>query len=167
MCEFTDNKHKMSALNFFNTLPNSNMVFGMVRQRLPNAFNPAHCAVCGKYLSEKERRPRGRATRSMCVGCYENNIANHINYSCFLCGMALPEDKVQAQRGNRRELKHHIHDSVCVPLWTIIHNVAVAEPDIVPQFKQLPHHKPGPVLRFDMPRIHKEKPIKVLSKVIK
>ena len=81
MCEFTDYKHKKTALNFFNLLPNSNMVFSKVRQKLPNAFKPGHCAVCRKPLSKNERRPENRATRSMCIGCYDYNIAN-LYFSC-------------------------------------------------------------------------------------
>jgi len=80
-----------------------------------------HCLICGTVLSVVQPRPPGRATRSMCETCYENEIVSRLNTTCFICGRRLPDIKITAQEINNRELTHNIHDGQCLEYYTIIH----------------------------------------------
>jgi hypothetical protein len=130
MCEFTDAAHKKAALQYFSAFPEK--VFNpILLERFPFAFQQGRCPVCGAFLESHERRPQGRATRSMCSYDYENLIVNGINSSCLLCVGLLAESKVRDQYRQPREVTHHLHEGECMNLWTLIHNVSVSEPDVV------------------------------------
>ena len=128
MCEFTDKKHFKRAMKFFHNNNISDPRHPEIMKRFAHAFEPSHCPVCGDYLSERERRPNGLSTRSMCSRCYEALIENSISYDCFLCGGRLPDSKIQAQRSNIREISEHIHDDNCFEYWTVMHNTVVDGP---------------------------------------
>jgi hypothetical protein len=70
----------------------------------------------------------------MCLEHYESLIANRTNYVCFICGRPLQNIKIEAQYQNQREISNHIHEGECMQKWTIIHNVASAQPDVVSVF---------------------------------
>ena len=89
------------------------------------------CPVCGWDLEHWERRPAGKATRSLCKEDYERLIARTVNYDCFVCGSPLESPKVSAQRRDLREVQNHIHDGQCNNTWTLIHNVSVGEPEVM------------------------------------
>ncbi len=140
MCEFTDKKYIKKATDYFTGKNINDIRHPLLMRRFPHAFEPAHCPVCGTYLSLHERRPFGRATRSMCAECYEILVTDGTSYSCFLCGRTLPEYKIRVQRHNIREIREHIHDEACLEYWTVIHNIAVNEPDATPDIKLIPEH---------------------------
>jgi hypothetical protein len=48
--------------------------------------------------------------------------------------MPLENHKIQAQYQNPREVEHHIHEGDCKTVWTVLHNVALGEPDMVRAF---------------------------------
>jgi len=130
MCEYTSRKNKRRALRFFKDNQAIEFNVHVLLHIFPFAFREGCCPKCGTYLETFERRPRGKATRSMCSDDYAW-VVNTINYECFVCHEFLPDRKIMVQHKNIRELKHHIHDGLCNHLWTIIHNVSVGEPDIV------------------------------------
>lgn len=140
MCEFTAKKIIKKASNYFTGKNMSDLRHPLLMERFPHAFKPAHCPVCGKYLSNSERRPAGMATRSMCAECYERLVAKGISYDCFMCGNPLPNSKIRVQGENIREISEHIHDEHCINYWTVIHNVAVSEPGRESIFTELPEH---------------------------
>ena len=131
MCEFTDAVHKRAALQYFSAFPERLFNNPILLERFPFAFQQGKCPVCGAFLESHERRPQGRATRSMCSYDYQNLIANMVNDSCLICVGPLAESKVQNQYRQPREVAHHLHDGECTNLWTLIHNVSVSEPEIV------------------------------------
>jgi hypothetical protein len=143
MCEFCDKLHKGAALNYFYTHP-ERLVTPEVMSRFPYAFQEGCCAVCGKYLEEEERKPTGRATRSLCLYDYKNLIANTISHTCLICWGPLSADKVRAQKKTPREVDHHLHEGECTYRWTIIHNVSVGEPDALALFES-PHQQSRPL----------------------
>ena len=169
MCEFSDMNHMSSAMNFFRGRAPQEVFPEQLRRRFPYAFQKGRCPKCGTYLSIKERIPRGRATRSMCHEDYNQLIAYRMDQDCFLCGNSLPHDKFKAQKQNPREVKHHLHDRACFHCWTLIHNVAVAELDVVdggikPVYtvqKALP--PPKRKLKISSFLSYKGKPVKVLK----
>ena len=124
MCEWTDSKHKNQAFAFMKDRDPNQVISPFIKSRFSYAMNKGHCPKCGKFLSERERNPKGRATRSMCQNCYEGWIANRVNTNCFVCDIPLPLEKIEAQYENTREIANHIHDGACSHIWTIIHNVA-------------------------------------------
>jgi hypothetical protein len=134
MCEFSDWSHKNQALQYFR----GGQIYGAlpsgVLARFPFALMEGCCPKCGRYLQDWERRPPGRATRSMCRKDYDRWIAGRINAACFVCGMPLQNHKVQAQYQDPREVEHHIHEGRCRMVWTVLHNVALGEPDMVRAF---------------------------------
>jgi len=134
MCEFTSSNNKRKALDFFRHNQFADMNIHGLSERFPYALQEGHCPKCGRYLEGFERRPSGRATRSMCLDDYEYWVANRISYECLVCSGSLPDEKICAQCRDNRELKHQIHDGACTSVWTIIHNVSVGEPDIVRRF---------------------------------
>lgn len=152
MCEFTDSEHINKAINYFRNRNPYELLNPFIKSRFPYAFQKGRCPVCGYYLSDSEHRPSGRATRSMCKGCYEELIANKINYYCFVCGRPLVDKKIRKQKGNPREIQYHIDDGYCINAWTIIHNVAVVSPDC-----------PVPAQNFSQPINIPEFDIKALS----
>jgi len=70
----------------------------------------------------------------MCREDYERLIAGRIDNNCFVCGEQLENYKIQAQYRNPREVEHHIHEGECKTVWTVLHNVALGEPDMVRAF---------------------------------
>ena len=129
MCEFADSYHKSRAIQYFRGRTIQNALPPGFFGRFPFALTAEGCCpTCGKYLEYWERRPAGRATRSMCAQDYENVIAKRIDGNCFVCGLQLQNHKVQAQYRNPREVEHHIHDGNCNMIWTVVHNVAIGEP---------------------------------------
>ncbi len=131
MCEFASNKMKQPAMDHFSTYPKHTIrvVFSRLRENFPRSWHLGQCPVCGKILSNQEKRPTGKCTRSMCGPCYERLIAGRTKYDCFLCGVNLPEEKIMEQMKNPREIRAHMHENICVHAWTIIHNIALAEPE--------------------------------------
>lgn len=136
MCEFSDFIHKTKAFAFFGGRNSPRAFPPDILARFPFALRAGCCPKCGRYLQDWERKPPGRATRSMCRKDYENLIARRINLNCFVCGRALQQHKVQAQYQNPREMENHIHDGACNAAWTVIHNVAIAEPEMVVGFDE-------------------------------
>jgi len=169
MCEFTNKKHVRRAVSHFEENNIKDPRHPVVMERFPHAFQPGYCPKCGKYLTRGERKPSGRATRSMCFRCYNRLVAEKINYECLLCGGDLPDNKIYSQQDNVREIKEHLHDDPCVYYWTLIHNVAVTEPERK-RFKLLPEHthsETGFESFFNKPQNlleekYKGKPVKVL-----
>jgi len=93
-----------------------------VQARFPyGSVRVGHCLVCGAQLSDIERRPPGRATRSMCETCYGDLIVARVNEYCVVCGGRLPQYKVQAQIKNPRELRENIHEGECLDYFTLCH----------------------------------------------
>jgi hypothetical protein len=168
MCEFTDNQHKNAALNFISGKSREEVVPRHVQNKFKYSLQPGRCPRCGKVLSRSERKPKGRATRSMCVECYASFIASHIDSNCFVCDMGLPDSKIIAQQKEPREVQHHLHGGACTHCWTLIHNVAVEEPDTINQAVQLPYQNqlalPPPEEKFRVPFFgtYKGKRVKVL-----
>jgi hypothetical protein len=79
------------------------------------------CRECGTPLSTKEMWPPGKASRDMCVPCYERKF-NRINYDCVECGESLPQEKIDAQRMNYREIHNHLCDKrSCEAIWSYKH----------------------------------------------
>ena len=120
MCEFTSRileLEKAMSGRFVNDL------FPMhVSNRYPyQVVQEGQCLECSRTLWDKDRRPSGRATRSLCDWCYTNLIANTINHNCFICGQLLPDFKVRDQKINRREISHHIDDGYCLDYFTLVH----------------------------------------------
>ena len=134
MCEFTSSNNKRKALDFFRHNQFADMNIDGLSERFPYALQEGHCPKCGRYLEDFERRPPGRATRSMCLDDYEYWVAYKTSYECFVCDRPLPDEKIHAQRRDIRELKHRLHDGTCTHIWTIIHNVSVGESDIACHF---------------------------------
>jgi len=136
MCEFTDNYHKQKVFEFMRGKASNEVITPQIRSRFPYALQRGICPVCGKVLLKQERKPMGRATRSMCRRCYEELIAARINTRCFVCAKPLPSYKIEDQYDNPREVANHIHDGSCIHTWTLIHNVAVTESE-QPEIKSL------------------------------
>ena len=134
MCEFTSSNNKRRAMQFFRRNQIGAQDIHGLFGRFPYALQEGHCPKCGRYLEGFERRPDGRATRSMCLDDYEYWVAGRMSNYCFVCARSLPEEKIYDQRRNNREVKHHMHDGVCTYIWTVIHNVSVGEPDFVQRF---------------------------------
>ena len=118
MCEFSDWSHKNKALQYFRGGEIYGALPSEVLARFPFALMEGCCPKCGRYLQDWERRPLGRATRSMCRDDYERWIAGRIDAACFVCGMPLQNHKVQAQYQDPREVEHHIHEGTCRMVWT-------------------------------------------------
>ena len=132
MCivDSTDNKKK--ALSFFQKRKyQTTLSLPHLEKRFPKAFLPGQCPVCGVSLSSTDMRPKGRASRCMCVSCYGKLIAEKINTDCFVCGDRLDHDKIKEQLDNPREIVEHIHDGECWSIWTIIHNIVLGERDVI------------------------------------
>jgi len=146
MCEFSDWSHKNKAFQDFRRGVIHNGLIAAVNARFPYALMEGCCPKCGRYLEEWERRPQGRATRSMCKGDYECWISGRIDASCFVCGGRLENHKIQAQYQNPREVEHHIHDGDCRTVWTVLHNVALGEPDMVRAFGRQTNPQRMPLL---------------------
>jgi len=89
-----------------------------------------HCPERGKILSFEDRRPAGRATRSLCAQCYTDLIEKTINYNCFICGRLLPKYKVKAQMQDSREISNHIDDGYCLDYFTLVHCKVVGGVDM-------------------------------------
>jgi hypothetical protein len=134
MCEFSDWFHKNKAFQDFRAGVIHSALLAAVNARFPHALKEGCCPKCGNYLQDWERRPAGRATRSMCREHYEHWIAGRVDANCFVCGMPLENNKIQAQYQNPREVEHHIHEGDCKTVWTVLHNVALGEPDMVRAF---------------------------------
>jgi len=134
MCEFSDWSHKNKAFQDFRRGVIHNGLIARALNRFPYALMEGCCPKCGRPLQDWERRPQGRATRSMCRGDYERLIAGGIDNYCLVCGDRLEDYKVQAQYRNPREVEHHIHEGGCKTVWTVLHNVALGEPDMVRAF---------------------------------
>ena len=134
MCEFTRSNNKKRALDFFRSNQSKALNIHGLSERFPYALQEGRCPKCGRYLEDFERRPPGRATRSMCLGDYEYWVASRISYECFVCDRPLTDEKIEAQCRDNRELKHRLHDGACTHIWTIMHNVSVGEPDIACHF---------------------------------
>jgi len=132
MCEFSSKEMKKQARDHYAnyTKPQRETVFSHLREKFRNSFNPGQCFSCGKYLSPQEKKPPGRATRSMCNKCYEEQIANTINHDCFLCDFSLPDEKIMEQVKNPREIRAHMHEGTCVNAFVILHNIALEEPEV-------------------------------------
>lgn len=181
MCEYTDKEHRKKGLKFLRNNHPQNILNTHIKRRFPYSLRRGCCPVCGYHLSHLERWPPGRASRSMCVSCYEELIVNRINHNCFVCGRPLSNRKIKKQMNNPREIQFHIEDGYCENLWTIIHNIAVGEPefvDVTPRTKnisftpksiQLKQNDDGILIPLDsgMKNIlghqsHKGKPIKVI-----
>ena len=131
MCEFSDWFHKNQALQYFRGREIYGALPSGVLAGFPFALMERCCPKCGKYLQDWERRPPGRATRSMCREDYDRWIAGRIDAACFVCGLPLQNHKVQAQYHDPREVEHHIHEGTCKLVWTVLHNVALGELDMV------------------------------------
>ncbi len=159
MCEFTDNQHKNATLNFIKNRSIVEVIPPNVQNKFQYFLQPGQCPKCGKVLSHSERLPSGRATRSMCVECYDASIASHIDNNCFVCDMGLPDSKINAQIKEPREVQHHIHNGACTHAWTLMHNVAVKEPETINQLALPPPEPKNRVPSFD---IYKGKRVKVL-----
>lgn len=175
MCEFCNSNFRNSALDCVKSLTPDAVINSLKIEQFPYVLQPGHCPVCGKYLPEDQRKPIGKATRSMCRTDYQNLIASHINKNCFICRKPLPVEKVFGQVRNKREIKHHIHDGQCMHAWTIIHNIAVGDPQMSALFgikekgnmaleaiKALP--PPNEQLKVEDILFYKGKPVKVISK---
>ena len=134
MCEFSDWSHKNKALQYFRGGQIYDALPSGVFARFQFALMEGCCPKCGRYLQDWERRPQGRATRSMCRDDYDRWIAGRIDAACFVCGMPLQNHKVQAQYQDPREVEHHIHEGTCRMVWTVLHNVALGEPNMVRAF---------------------------------
>jgi len=139
MCEFTSWINKKMALRFVSNCDANDLNIHGLSERFPYALQENRCPKCGRYLEDFERRPLGRATRSMCLEHYENLITNNFSYECIVCGRPLPDEKRSTQHRNNREVKHHLHDGPCTHIWTITHNVSVGEPDMVRRFGKKVH----------------------------
>ena len=134
MCEFSDWFHKNKAFQDFSAGVIHSALLSAVNARFRFALMAGCCPKCGRPLQDWERRPQGRATRSMCREDYEHWIAGRIDNNCFVCGDRLEDYKVQAQYQNPREVEHHICEGACKTVWTVLHNVALGEPDMVRAF---------------------------------
>ncbi len=134
MCEFSDWFHKNKAFHDFRGGVVHTALLAAVNARFRFALMAGCCPKCGRPLQDWERRPAGRATRSMCRDDYDHWIAGKVDANCFLCGMPLENHKIQAQYQNPREVEHHIHEGDCKTVWTVLHNVALGEPDMVRAF---------------------------------
>jgi len=134
MCEFSDWFHKNKAFQDFRAGVIHRALLAVVLSRFPYALMEGRCPKCGRPLQDWERRPAGRATRSMCREDYEHWIAGRIDNNCFVCGEQLENYKILAQYQNPREVEHHIHEGECKTVWTVLHNVALGEPDMVRAF---------------------------------
>ena len=146
MSEFSDWSHKNQALQYFRGGQIYSALPSGVLARFPFALMEGCCPKCGRYLQDWERRPQGRATRSMCRDDYDRWIAGRIDAACFVCGMPLQNHKVQAQYQDPREVEHHIHEGVCKLVWTVLHNVALGEPDMVREFGRQANPQPAALL---------------------
>ena len=89
-----------------------------------------HCPGCGVSIHIKERRPYGRATRSLCNQCYNDLILYKLNYNCFVCGGLLSHYKTQDQMANPREIKNNIDDGDCLDYFTVVHCKVVGGVDM-------------------------------------
>ncbi len=78
------------------------------------------CIQCGRRMHPNEMEPPGRQTpRAMCPECYDY-LTSNISDECPICGEYLPKRKVDAQRGNPKEVSHRIHDGKCLDYFSII-----------------------------------------------
>jgi hypothetical protein len=134
MCEFRDWRYKGPAMNYFGAASPRELVPPHILARFPYALQEGHCPVCGRYLEYRERNPGRRASRSMCREHYESLIVYSTTSICFVCGRVLPDEKVRAQDRNRREVANHVHEGECMYRWTIIHDVAVGDPEVTAVF---------------------------------
>ena len=125
MCEFT-----MIDINFLFQNELIRVFPREVIQQFPFGLVPFRCSICGKPLLECQMKPPGRATRSLCEGCFEDYIANNISFSCFVCGNPLPHKKIENQYSEKREIRHYIEDGICFHRWVLIHCATLNEFDI-------------------------------------
>ena len=128
MCEWASNEYKVPAMALMQSRSLNQIISPQTRAMLPSAMTRGRCPRCGIPLSDRQRNPRGRASRSMCEQCYDFLIVNSINHNCIICGRPLRSDKIEAQQHDRREVGNHFHDGECTCIWTIIHCVANAGP---------------------------------------
>lgn len=150
MCEFTDKEMLNKAINSLQELTPDEAFPQFISQRFPFVFQRGHCPVCGVQLSKKERRPSGKCTRSMCQNCYDSIVSSGIGTHCLVCSKPLPKEKIIEQLNEPREAKHCIEDGICMDRWTLIHNVAVMEPDIAGHFAPSKKLSPAnPVLEYN------------------
>ena len=99
-----------------------------IKQRFPHDLVVVgHCLTCGTALSIAQLRPPGRATRSMCETCYENQVVSRLNTTCFICGRRLPDHKINAQEIYKEKIIHNIHDGQCFEYYTVIHCKVMGE----------------------------------------
>lgn len=129
MCEYTERikevERVMSGKSIDYSFPEHVQVrfpYRMVRE--------GHCLACGVLIPIDERRPYGRATRSLCHHCYTNMVVNKLNYNCFVCGGLLSHYKTQDQMANPREIKNNIDDGDCLDYFTVVHCKVVGGVDM-------------------------------------
>lgn len=127
MCEFTSSNKKTEAIRFFQKHGTHGYVLPDFHNRFKLPIQAATCPICGRHLSEEDMRPPGRATRCMCVPCYEHLVPNNLKANCFLCKDPLPRSRVLNQIEERREIRFHMHNQPCEHLWTMVHNTVLGE----------------------------------------
>jgi hypothetical protein len=166
MCEFTASKNQKKAIQYFhNTKATLNLSDFM--SIYPYAFQYQTCPVCGEHLTERQMRPSGRATRCMCVRCYDELVARRYNANCIVCAEPLPADKIREQLQNRREITRHMHEGECWSIWVMLHNTVLGEIDApaslgtqISDSVLLPRPEPQSVLVTNR---YKNKPIRVIT----
>lgn len=134
MCEFTSFQNKNNAFNYAKRKSPFELLPDNIFSKFPYALTEGYCPKCGIALTFNERKPIGRATRSMCNSDFNRLIANNSYGNCFMCDIPLPRQKVHVQRENPKEIAAYLHDGDCKSQWSLIHNVAVGEPDFVNLF---------------------------------
>ncbi len=175
MCEFTNDKNKKEALKFMMNQPKEVMMNPYTMSVFPNAYKKGHCPRCGEYLQHHERYPEGHATRSMCYSCYMDMIVENMGRNCLMCSGELPKSKIKEIKSNPREVREHMHEGPCKNLYTVIHNVAVGDPDVLTRVEQnLIAYDPQPQLSFtnavqnsarnlnEFINSHRRKPVRVI-----
>ncbi len=92
---------------------------------------PGVCPLCSEVLGYEDMHPRDAAcTRSLCNECYVKFFAAEVTVICPVCGLPLPESKINAQnkgRRGRREVRNHLHEE-CVSRWAFMHAAVVGVP---------------------------------------
>ena len=129
MCNFSSNDNRQEEFKWMINQSQEVMRNPQTMSTFPNAYKKGHCPRCGKYLSHKERHPRGHCSRSMCWECYQQLILWNEDPYCIICQGQLPNSKIREIRSNPREVRAHIHEGACKHLYTVIHNVAVDDSD--------------------------------------
>ena len=109
--------HKKDSLVVFNRLGGRPLESCFPRafiERLPpSEVEVGHCLACNESMEDEEMYPPGKTPRYMHEGCYEKIAFCGPKYNCLTCWKPLPQDQINAQMSNPRELTHALHRGAC------------------------------------------------------